>query len=104
MENIIDTIVSDPTFIWVALILAIFLVLGLVKKIFKLVMVVIAVFVLYVGYLYYTGDDPANAVNEAIENIKEIDTKKIRKDLDKTLEDVQEKAEEALDKVKKKNK
>jgi len=104
MENIIDTIVSDPMFIWVALILAIFLVLGLVKKIFKLVMAVIAAFVLYVGYLYYTGDDPANAVNEAIENIKEIDTKKIRKDLDKTLEDVQEKAEEALDKVKKKNK
>ena len=101
MENIIDTIVSDPTFIWVALILAIFLVLGLVKKIFKLVMVVIAVFVLYVGYLYYTGDDPANAVNEAIENIKEIDTKKIRKDLDKTLEDAQEKAEEALDEVRK---
>ena len=30
MENIIDTIVSDPTFIWVALILAILLVLGLV--------------------------------------------------------------------------
>ena len=76
MENIIDTIVSDPTFIWVVLILAIFLVLGLVKKIFKLVMAVIAAFVLYVGYLYYTGDDSPNAVNEAIENIKDIDTKK----------------------------
>ncbi len=43
-------------------------------------------------------------MNESTENIKEIDTKKIKKDLDKTLEDVQEKAEEALDKVKKKNK
>ena len=102
MENIIDTIVSNPTFIWVVLILAIFLVLGLVKKIFKLVMVVIAAFVLYAGYLYYTGDDSPNAVNEAIENIKDIDTKKIMKDLDKTLEDVQEKAEKALDKAKKK--
>ncbi len=40
MGNIIDTILSDPTFIWVAIILAILLVLGLVKKIFLNQMVV----------------------------------------------------------------
>ena len=62
MENIIDTIVSDPTFIWVLLILAILLVLGLVKKIFKLVMVVIAAFVLYVGYLLLAKQCTSQAI------------------------------------------
>ena len=90
MQDLIEKVFTDPTFVWVGLILAVLITLAVFKKLFKLVMILVAVFVLYMGYLYF-----ANADN---------DPKKMRKKLEKTVEDVQEKAEDIIDKAKKKTK
>ena len=103
MEKILETIISNPIYVWIAIILSILLVFGLVKKIFKLLIIVVAGFILYVSYIYYFTDGSSKLLNEAIDNVKEIDTKKIIKDIDSALEDAQKKVEETLDKVKKNN-
>ena len=60
MHELIDKVLSDPTFVWVGVILAVMLTLAIFKKLYKLVMIIAAAFMIYVGYLYYTGEEPAS--------------------------------------------
>ena len=55
MENIIELITSNPVYLAIAVILAIVIVYGFVKKIIKLALVTGTVFILYVAYLHYSG-------------------------------------------------
>ena len=74
MENIIELITSNPVYLAIAVILAIVIVYGFVKKIIKLALVTGAVFVLYVAYLHYSGKNTSEiskTVSKSAEILKE---------------------------------
>ena len=102
MQEIIETIFTDPTFVYVGLFLAILLSLAIFKKLIKLIVIVVIVFFAYSSYIYYSNGKNANdAMKEAFDDIKDLDTKKMKKQLDKSLDDAKEKAEDFIDDVKK---
>ena len=92
MEALIDKVFTDPTLIKVGIVLGILIVLSIFKKLYKAVLILVVVLFLYIAYLAYTGE--------------EIETDKMKKQVEKTLNDTQEKVEDfidsAKDKIKKK--
>ena len=50
MENIIEAITSNPVYLAIAVVLAVVIVYGFVKKIIKLALVTVSVFILYVPH------------------------------------------------------
>ena len=94
MHELIDKVLSEPTFVWVVVILAIMLTLAIFKKLYKLVMIIVAAFMVYVGYLYYTGEEPAEAVDDiikkgkdVIEDVKDTDLKDLKDGVEKVIKD-----------------
>ena len=94
MYELIDRVLSDPTFVWVGVVLAIMLTLAIFKKLYKLVMIIVAVFIIYVGYFYYTGEKPIEAVDDlikkgkdAIEDVKDTDLKDLKDGAEKVIKD-----------------
>lgn len=75
MQQIIDIFLSRPIYMIIAAALLLFLLLGVIKKILKLVAVVILSAALFIGYLYYSGkgvpETPAELGRAAIESGKE---------------------------------
>ena len=94
MHELIDRVLSDPTFVWVGVILAIMLTLAIFKKLYKLVMIILAAFMIYVGYLYYTGEEPAEAIDDlikkgkdVIDDVKDTDLKDLKDGAEKVIKD-----------------
>ena len=60
MDQSIEVLVSNPVYMAVAVVLAIVILLGVIKKLLKLVLVVSALLVLWVAYicLLYTSPSP----------------------------------------------
>ena len=71
MLDLYNIIINDPVYITIAVILAIAVVLSIVKKLFKFAAILIAICVLYIGYLYYTGEEIPKTVDDLIENVSE---------------------------------
>ena len=55
----------------IAVILAMAVVLSVVKKLFKFAVILVAIVVLYIGYLYYTGEEIPKTADDLIENVSE---------------------------------
>jgi Ca2+/Na+ antiporter len=94
MLELIDKVLSDPTFVWVVVILAVMLTLATFKKLYKLVMIIVAAFIIYVGYLYYTGEEPVEAIDDliikgedVIEDLKDTDLIDIKESAEKVIKD-----------------
>tara|TARA_B100001250_G_scaffold356716_1_gene331968 strand:+ start:230 stop:538 length:309 start_codon:yes stop_codon:yes gene_type:complete len=102
MQEIIEIIFTDPTFVYVGLFLAVLLSLAIFKKLFKFIAIIVIVFFAYSSYIYYSnGKDANDAMKETFDDIKDLDTKKMKKQLDKSFDDAKEKAEDFIDDVKK---
>ena len=74
MENIIEAITANPVYLAIAVILAIVIVYGFIKKIIKLVLVTASIFVLYIAYLHYTGKNTteiSQSVSKSAEILKD---------------------------------
>ena len=86
-ERIIETLFTDPFFIKVGIVIIILISLSILKKLVKVVVGLFLVLVLYGWYVYSTGNEPISIdeVKDVIEDIKDIDQKKIKKDADKSL-------------------
>ena len=69
MIDLYNVIINDPVYIMIAVILAISVAFSVVKKLFKLVVILIAICVLYIGYLYYTGEEIPKTSDDLIENV-----------------------------------
>jgi predicted membrane protein len=61
--------------------------LALFKKLFKLVLILIAALIIYIAYLAYTGED--------------IDTKKVKKQIEKSLDNAKEKVDNSSKEIEK---
>ena len=71
MLDLYNIIINDPVYITIAVILAIAVVFSVVKKLFKFAAILIAICVLYIGYLYYTGEEIPKTVDDLIENVSD---------------------------------
>ena len=94
MEQIIEQITQDPISMIIVGILAIIIILGIVKRIFNLLIFALLSFVLYIVYLNYTGEKPPTIIEEIMDevDVKKIQkkTKELEKDVGKTLKKAQE--------------
>jgi len=93
MLDLYNIIINDPVYITIAVILAIAVVLSIVKKLFKFAAILIAICVLYIGYLYYTGEEIPKTADDLIENVSE--------KTEGAVDGLREKSEDLKKKVKK---
>ena len=103
MQDIIETLFTDPLFIKIGIVVAILIALSIFKKLFKVLLTVVVLFFLYVGYLVLSGEDPVEAMDKTIEELKDVDMEKVRKkvektakELDKVSKDLKKKVDESI--------
>jgi len=90
INNIITALNSDPVYLVIAIILSALILYSLVKKLVKLMIYLVAIFIIYLGYLYFTGQDLPKNVNDIIEQGAEIIEEKIEQGaeiIDKVVKD-----------------
>ena len=68
INNIITTLYTDPIYLVIAVILSGLLIFSLVKKLIKIAIYVSAVAIIYLGYLYFTGE-PMDTVIEGVKKV-----------------------------------
>ena len=56
-ENIYQTIISEPIYLSIAVIFILITVYSILKKFFKLLVVVLSLLLVYICFLIYTGED-----------------------------------------------
>ena len=93
MLDLYNIIINDPVYITIAVILAIAVIFSMVKKLLKFAVILIAICVLYVGYLYYTGEEIPETSDDLIEDVS--------KRTEDAVEGLLEKSEDLKKKVKK---
>ena len=64
-------LLQNPFFLILAIIIAVLIIFGVIKKLFKLAMIVLAAFVIYIAYLMWTGQDIPKSFDEVQESVKE---------------------------------
>ena len=68
INNIITTLYTDPIYLVIAVILSGLLIFSLVKKLIKIAIYVLAVAIIYLGYLYFTGE-PMDTVIDGVKKV-----------------------------------
>ena len=98
MDQITEKLFTDPLFVKIGIVLAILISLSLLKKLVKVVISLVLIFLIYGYYVYSTGGEPVKLddVKEKIEELKEVDGRKVKKTLDKTMKEVKKKIEKGL--------
>ena len=103
MADIIEKLLTDPLFIKIGIVVAILIALSIFKKLFKVLLTLVVLFFLYIGYLVLSGEDPVEAMDKTIEELKDVDMEKVRKkvektakELDKVSKDVKKKVDESI--------
>ena len=76
MDQSIELLTSNPVYMAVAVVLALLILVGVIKKLIKFVLVVSALLVLWVAYMVWSGEDVTveslkEGFQSGIENIKE---------------------------------
>ena len=100
MDQSIEMLVSNPVYMAVAVVLALIILFGVIKKLIKLVLVVAAILILWVAYMVWTGNDVSvetirEGVQSGVENVKE----KVFETKSELKETVEEKTENQLNKI-----
>lgn len=100
MDQSIEMLVSNPVYMAVAVVLALIILFGVIKKLIKLVLVVAAILILWVAYMVWTGNDVSvetirEGVQSGVENVKE----KVFETKSELKETVEEKKEDQLNKI-----
>jgi phage-related minor tail protein len=104
MNQSIEMLVSNPVYMAVAVVLALIILFGMIKKLIKLVLVVAAILILWVAYMVWTGNDISvesikDGVQTGVENVKD----KVFETKLKVNEIVEEKTKDQINKVLPKN-
>ena len=69
METIIQAFVDNPVYLAVAVILALVIIIGFIRKLMKLVLVVAAILVIYIAYMIFWLDKSPYEIKEELEKI-----------------------------------
>ena len=84
INNIITALYADPIYLVIALIISGLLIFSLVKKLLKIAMYAAAIAILYLGYLYFSGET-ADSVLGGVQNVKDDVKTGIEESLDKVI-------------------
>ena len=71
METIIQAFVDNPVYLAVAVILALVIIIGFIRKLMKLVLVVAAILVIYIAYMIFWLDKSPDEIKEELEIMAE---------------------------------
>ena len=104
MDQSIELLTSNPVYMAVAVVLALLILVGVIKKLIKFVLVVSALLVLWVAYMVWSGEDVTveslkEGFQSGIENIKEKTTESAEKAKETINKSIEEKTEEKLDQI-----
>lgn len=104
MYDSFEVLTSNPVYMAVAVVLAIIILMGVIKKLIKLALLVAAVLVLWIAYMSWTGQDVnidklkksvqigvesmGNKANELGGKMKDSAQKKIEKKVEEKLDDL----------------
>ncbi|MCW8795811.1 MAG: hypothetical protein OQK67_01950 [Chlorobium sp.] len=78
MEQFVTLLVENPLYLVIAVILSIAVLLLFLKKLLKLIVFVTALFILYLGYLYVTGEN----IPEVVHGVQQIVDSLLEKGVD----------------------
>ena len=84
INNIITALYADPIYLVIALIISGLLIFSLVKKLLKIAMYAAAISILYLGYLYFSGET-ADSVLGGFQNVKDDVKSGIEESFDKVI-------------------
>ncbi len=91
-------LLQNPFFLILAVIIAVFIVFGVIKKLFKLAMIILAAFVIYVAYLLWTGQDIPKSIDGIKESVKET-VSRSKDNVEETKENIKDAAKEKAGKI-----
>lgn len=100
MDGWVETftnLLQNPFFLILAVIFAVLIVFGVIKKLFKLAMIVLAAFVIYVAYLMWTGQDIPTSFDGIRDSVKETISRS-KDNVEETKDAAKKKAGEAVEK------
>ena len=95
METIINQLASNPVYFAVAIVFALVILFGVIKKLIKLVIFSAVVFAIWIAYLVYTEKEIPTTIQEAKESILET----IDRGKQKGEELLEKKVGEQIDKI-----
>ena len=95
MENLITTFSAQPIYLVIFIVLALFVVYSLVKKVIKLMIFGLFVLGIYIGYVVYTGRSVPTDT-ESLKNALIEDADKAKQGLQKQSDKLIEKAKEGV--------
>jgi hypothetical protein len=84
INNIINTLYTDPIYLVIAVILSGLLIFSLVKKLIKIAIYVSAVAIIYLGYLYFTNT-PMEDIKDQVEDTLKVGQQIIEDGMDKII-------------------
>jgi len=90
MDSLVNLLTENPTYLIVAVVLSVFILFSLAKKLLKISLIAAAVLVLWIAYTVWTGQEISQ--NELKDRLIETG-EKLKKN---TIEKVQKKTEEEL--------
>lgn len=88
-------LLQNPFFLILAIVFAVIIVFGIIKRLFKLALIVLAAFVIYIVYLVWTGQDVPTSLEDVRDTMKET-VSSSKENAQETKEAVEEKVEETL--------
>ena len=69
--DVYNTIINNPIYLSIAVVLCLLLIYSALKKFIKMIVVALVCIVIYVGYLYFIGDETTvQDVDKVIESVK----------------------------------
>ena len=95
MEIIIDQLTGNPVYLSVAVVLALIILFGVIKKLIKLVIIGAAIFVLYIAYMVWTGKEIPKSLHDVQQTIQDT----VEKGKEKGGQILEKKVGEKIDQV-----
>ena len=95
METIIDQLTGNPVYLAVAVVLALIILFGVIKKLIKLVIIGAAIFVLYIAYMIWTGKEIPKSLHDVQQTIQDT----VEKGKEKSGQIFEKKVGEKIDQV-----
>ena len=83
INNIITTLYTDPIYLVIAVIISGLLIFSLLKRLIKIAVYLLAIGILYLGYLYYTGE----SVDSVIDGYKKI-TQEVKDGIEDSIDEI----------------
>jgi len=72
MPSFVDTLLSNPLYIAIAVILVLVILYAMLKRIIKLILFLLVLLLAFLAYLHYTGEDVNDTLRKAKEKGEEL--------------------------------